>query len=92
MKDVLYLKPAIKDLKLREPDWEGKALSRSEWKLLEEAVKLLEPFKETTKVWQYLSIPTINLVVDRIYCMEEVLVEFIANQNNDKFGLHLPKN
>ena len=91
MKSVLHLKAAIEDLESREPEWEDKALSRSEWKLLEGAVKLLEPFKETTKVWQYESIPTINLVVDRIYCMEEELLEFIANRNNDKFGITFAK-
>ena len=91
MVSILHLKAAIEDLETSEPVWEEKALSRSEWKLLEGAVRLLKPFKETTKIWQYESIPTINLVIDRIYCMEEFLADFIANRNNDKFGVMFAK-
>ena len=91
MVSILHLKAAIEDLETSEPVWEEKALSRSEWKLLEGAVRLLKPFKETTKIWQYESIPTINLVIDRIYCMEEYLTDFIANRNNDKFGVMFAK-
>lgn len=87
MVSILHLKAAIEDLETTEPDWEDKALSRNEWRLMEGAVKLLKPFRDTTKIWQYESIPTINLVIDRIYCMEEFLTEFIENRSNDKFGI-----
>ena len=85
------MKAAIEDLETREADWEDKALSKNEWKLLEGAVKLLEQFRETTKLWQYESIPTINMVVDRVYCMEEELTEFISDRKNDKFGITFAK-
>ena len=53
MKSILHLKAAIEDLESREAEWEDKALSKNEWKLLEGAVQLLEPFRETTKMWQF---------------------------------------
>ena len=92
MESVLHLKAAIEDLETTEAaEWEDKNLTRNEWKLMEGAVKLLKPFKETTKVLQYESIPTINLVIDRVYCMEEFLTEFIGNRANDKFGITFAK-
>ena len=87
MKSVLHLRSAIEDLENRKPEWEAKSLNRSEWKLMEGAVKLLEIFKETTKVWQYEAIPTMNYVVERVYTMEENLAAFLADRNNDKHGL-----
>ena len=91
MCSIHHLKAAIEDLETTETDWEVKALTRSEWKLLEGALKVLHPFKETTKVWQYEAIPTINLVIERIYHMEQNLIEFINNKNNDKFGITFAK-
>ena len=47
MESILHLKHAIEDLELKETEWEDKSLSKNEWKLLEGAVKLLQPFRET---------------------------------------------
>ena len=87
MISIKHLKSAIDDLESKEADWEDKALSKNDWKLLEGAVRILEPFRETTKMWQFESIPTVNLVVERVYCMEEGLRDFINDVENDKFGI-----
>ena len=91
MKSIYYLKHAIEDLESRESDWEDKALYKSDWKLLEGAIHVLETFRETTKLWQYEAIPTLNMVVDRVYCMEEELKAFISDATNDKFGVTFAK-
>ena len=88
MKSIYHLKTAIEDLESRESaDWEDKALTKTDWKLLEGATKLLESFRDTTKTWQFESIPTLNLVIDRIFCMEEELKSFILDGRNDKYGI-----
>ena len=91
MKSIFHLKPALEDLETTEVDWEDKALSKSDWKLLEGAIRLLESFRDTTKIWQFESIPTVNLVVDRVFCMEEELKDFISDGRNDKFGITFAK-
>ena len=53
MISIKHLKSAIDDLESKEADWEDKALSKNDWKLLEGAVRILEPFRETTKMWQF---------------------------------------
>ena len=91
MKSIFHIKPALEDLETTEVDWEDKALSKSDWKLLEGAIRLLESFRDTTKIWQFESIPTVNLVVDRVFSMEEELKDFISDGRNDKFGITFAK-
>ena len=73
MKSIFHLKPALEDLEITEPDWEDKSLSKTDWKLLRGAINLLETFRDTTKIWQFESIPTVNLFIDRVFCMKEEL-------------------
>ena len=91
MKSIFHLKPALEDLEITEPDWEDKSLSKTDWKLLRGAINLLETFRDTTKIWQFESIPTVNLVIDRVFCMEEELKTFISDARNDQFGITFAK-
>ena len=91
MKSIFHLKPALEDLEITEPDWEDKSLSKTDWKLLKGAINLLETFCDTTKIWQFESIPTVNLVIDRVFCMEEELKTFISDARNDQFGITFAK-
>ena len=91
MKSIFHLKPALEDLEITEPDWEDKSLSKTDWKLLRGAINLLETFRDTTKIWQFESIPTVNLVIDRVFCMEEELKTFINDARNDQFGITFAK-
>ena len=91
MESILYLKDVLQDVESSHTEWEEKSLTKVEWKLFEGAAKVLSEFRKTTKLWQYESIPTINLVIDRVYCMEDYLTNFIANRTNEKYGITFAK-
>ena len=83
MSSVLQLKPALQVLFTPDEEegniWTPFALSPSEWKLLQGAVTVLKPLKLTTKAWEAEKIPTLNLVIERLYTMNEGLRAFIAS-------------
>ena len=91
MGSVLNLKAVLQVL-FTEDDgniWAPFALSASEWKLLQGAGTLLQPFKLTTKAWEAEKTPTINLVIERLYTLKEGLKAFTMNQTNCRYMLSI---
>ena len=81
LSSVLNLKPVLQALFTEDEGniWAPHALSASEWKLLQGAVTVLQPFKLATKAWEAEKIPTLNLVIERLYTLNEGLRTFIAS-------------
>ena len=88
MRSVLRLKNVLQILFTDDESdmWTPHALSLSEWKLLQGAVHLLQPFWLATKAWEAEKTPTLNLVIERIYALHEELNEFIRNRHNCRFA------
>ena len=87
LSSVLHLKAAIEKLSDSLPHWEEKALDRNQWKLLEVAVNILKPFRETTKVLECEKTPTMNRVIERVYFLHTHLSAFIENPQNCRYGV-----
>ena len=82
MNSILPLRDPITWLCNNIPEWEGRNLTASEWRLLSGAVEILKPVKETIKILEAEKIPTINRVIERIYTNQSLLASFIANESN----------
>ena len=93
MSSVLHLKPALQVLFAEEDGniWAQFALSASEWKLLSGACTILKPFKLTTKAWEAERTPTLNLVIERLYTLNEGLSAFISSPSNCRYSLFIWK-
>ena len=76
LKSILYLKPALSNLFIDIVNWSDFNLSPEEWRLIETAVKLLQPFKDTIKIFEAEKVPTMHRVIERIYTLNEILDEF----------------
>ena len=87
MASVLHLKRSIIALCDNDDKWAEFSLDRNQWKLLEGAVTLLEPFKVATKMFEAEKTPTINLVIERIFTLKSKLTKFIADRANCRFGV-----
>ena len=91
MGSVLNLKPVLQVLFTEDEGniWAPFSLSASEWKLLQGACTILQPFKLATKTWEAEKTPTINLVIERMYTLHEGLRAFITNQGNCRYNLSI---
>ena len=86
MASVLHLKRSITALCDSEDKWAEFSLDRNQWKLLEGAVSLLEPFKIATKM-EAEKTPTINIVIERMFTLKSMLTKFISDRNNCRYGI-----
>ena len=66
LSSVLYLKNPLQNLAAKNENWSEHTLSAGEWKLVEGAVKLLKPVRDTIKIWEGEKHPTMHRVVDKI--------------------------
>ena len=66
MNSILPLRDPITWLCNNIPEWEGRNLTASEWRLLSGAVEILKPVKETVIILEAEKIPTINRVIEHI--------------------------
>jgi hypothetical protein len=86
MESVLNVKKSIQNLTSNEDGWLVHYFTPAEWKLMEGAVKLLVPFRDSIKAWEVEKEPSINRVLERIYTMHSLLDDFIANPVNCNYG------
>ena len=84
---VLHLKKPLQHLTSSNENWTNHALSPGEWKLLEGAVTLLKPVKDTIKAFEAEKEPTMHRVIERLYTMHCIIDEFILSRENNKFGI-----
>ena len=67
-------------------------LSRKQWRLLEELMKVLKPLKTATKLLESESEPTINRLAEIVFDEEERLKEFIRSEVSDDVTKHFARN
>ena len=79
MQSVLKLKEAIISLSMRNEEFSARCPSFNQWKLIEGAVEILQPFRE--------KVPTINTVTERLFTMTTYLKDFIKNKNKCRYGI-----
>ena len=91
MESVLHLKRAIISLASKNEDFAKRCPTWIDWKLIEGAVEILKPFRETTKVWSYEEQTTFNTVTERLYAKKVYLEEFIEKKENCKYGVGFAK-
>ena len=90
MKGVLYHKPCLLRLAqqghLRMENSEGRIVdlipSPNDFLIIEAGVEILEICKITTKIFEVEKAPTMPLVVERLYTMDQELGEFASNASN----------
>ena len=74
---VQYLKKPLVNLMSRNEKWHKYSLTPGQWNLLDVAVKLLEPVKETILAWEVEKEPTMHRVVERLYTLQCKIDAFI---------------
>ena len=84
---VLHLKKPLTNLMAGHDDWAEHELTASDWKLVEGAVELLKPVRETVKAWEGEKEPTMHRVVERIYTMHSQIDSFISKPSNNRYGI-----
>ena len=87
LKSVLHLKKPLQSLAASNEGWAEHSLTAGDWKLVEGAVILLQPVRDTIKAWEAEKEPTMHRVVERIYSMHCIINEFLENRNNSRHGL-----
>ena len=84
MSSLQPYKGVIEALSVENREWEKRNLSKQEWKLLDGACANLRPLKETIKVWEGETEPTIDHVLERLYVNHPILDNFIFDPNNQR--------
>jgi hypothetical protein len=84
---VLHLKKPLMNLMAGQDDWTEHELSAGDWKLIEGAVTLLKPVRDTVKVLETEKEPTMHRVIERVYSMHTIIDSFIAEPTNNKHGI-----
>ena len=92
MQGVLYHKPCLLKLAqqghLRIEDSEGRVVdlipSFNDFLIIEAGVEILEHCKTTTKIFEMEKVPTMPLVVERLYTMDHELDEFVSKASNKR--------
>ena len=71
---------------LSNDNWSEYSLSYSEWKLINTSSNLLSHFCFAVKIFESEQVPTIHRVIERIYTLNEYLIEFIKKNLNNIIG------
>ena len=83
---VLHLRKPLQNLTASNENWDDHKLTAGEWRLLEGAVKLLKPVRDSIKAWEAEIEPTMHRVIERIYSMHCTNDEFVAHPANNMHG------
>ena len=77
-KSVKKIKPALDHLRARDStgEWESKVLTTVEYRRMDDVIKVLEPFRDSTKVFESEKEPTVQRVVPELYNMTDKLKKF----------------
>ena len=75
------------NLMSRKENWHPYALTPAEWKLLESAVKLLKPVKDTIEALEAEKTPTMHRVLERLYTMHCTIDDFTSDPVNSRNGV-----
>ena len=67
--------------------WVEHSLTAADWKLVEGAVVLLQPVRDTIKAWEGEKDSTMHRVIERIYTMHCIIDEFLGDPSNSRHGV-----
>ena len=84
---VLYLKNTLTNLMATHNEWAVHELSVGDWKLIEGAVELLKPVRDTVKALEAEKEPTMHRVIERVYSMKAEIDAFISEPSNNRYGV-----
>ena len=84
---VLHLKKPLTNILATYDEWAEHELTVSDWKLIEGAVELLKPVKDTVKAFEAEKEPTMHRVIERIYSMKSQIDAFIGKPSNNRYGI-----
>ena len=91
LKSVYDLRKPLQSLAPSNERWSEYGLSVAQWKLVEGAVKLLKPVKDTIKVWETEIEPTMQTVIEQLHNLHDIIDEFVDDKNNSKYGIGFAK-
>lgn len=89
MESVLYLKSVIQEVATIESSrtFDTKTPEAYEWKLIKGAVKILEPLKITSNMWEVEKSASINTVIERLHFHHYSLLQFVNYKSNCDYGV-----
>ena len=87
LKSILYLKKPLQSLAASNESWVEHSLTAADWKLVEGAVVLLQPVRDTIKAWEGEKDSTMHRVIERIYTMHCIIDEFLGDPSNSRHGV-----
>ena len=76
---VQHLKKPLVNLMSKNEKWHKYSLTPGQWNLLDIAVKLLKPVKETILAWEVEKEPTMHRVIERLYTLQCTIEAFIQS-------------
>ena len=96
MKGVLYHEDCLLQLARRgeliNEDKDGNQVNLiptfSDFMMIKAAVGVLEKCRVTTKLFEQEKVPTVNIVMDRLYTVDSELDEFINDAENDRMSVN----
>ena len=68
-------------------EWAEHELTVGDWKLIEGAVELLKPVRDTIKALEAETEPTMHRVIERVYTMKAEIDAFISEPSNNRYGI-----
>ena len=68
-------------------EWAEHELTVGDWKLIEGAVELLKPVRDTVKALEAEKEPTMHRVIERVYTMKAEIDAFISEPSNNRYGI-----
>ena len=84
---VLHLKKPLTNLMATHDEWAEHELTVGDWKLIEGAVELLKPVRDTVKALEAEKEPTMHRVIERVYTMKAEIDAFISEPSNNRYGI-----
>ena len=87
LESVQYLKKPLVNLMSRNDKWHKYSLTPGQWNLLDVAVKLLKPVKETILAWEAEKTPTMHRVIERLYTLQCTIDAFIEGPESRVVGV-----
>ena len=91
LNSVLHLKKPLQSLAASNDNWSDHALTAGQWKLVEGAVKMLKPVRDTIKVWETETEPTMQTVIEQLYSLHEHIDTFTKDKENTRYGIGFAK-
>ena len=84
LSSVLHLQKPLQSLAASNEIWSDHALTAAQWKLVEGAVLMLKTVRDTIKIWETETEPTMQTVIEQIYSLHEHIETFIKDKKTQQ--------